>query len=58
MQEEFRGREKKLFMCFVDLDKAFDKIPRKVMEWALKKRIGRSVGTSSDEFIRGFKDES
>ena len=38
MQEEFRGREKKLYMCFVDLEKAFDKVPRKVMEWALRKK--------------------
>ena len=38
MQEEFRGREKKLYMCFVDLEKASDRVPRKVMEWALRKK--------------------
>ena len=38
MQEEFRGREKKLYMCSVDLEKAFDSVPRKVMEWALRKK--------------------
>ena len=38
MQEEFHGRKKKLCMCFVDLEKAFDRIPRKVMEWALRKK--------------------
>ena len=38
MQEEFRGREKKLYMCFVDSEKAFDRVPRKVMEWALRKK--------------------
>ena len=38
MQEEFRGREKKLHMCFVDLEKALDSVPRKVMEWALRKK--------------------
>ena len=38
MQEEFRGREKNLNMCFVDLEKAFDRVPRKVMEWALRKK--------------------
>ena len=25
-------------MCFVDLEKAFDRLPRKVMEWALRKK--------------------
>ena len=38
MQEEFCGREKKLYMYFVNLEKAFDRVPRKVMEWALRKK--------------------
>ena len=25
-------------MCYVDLEKAFDRVPRKVMEWALRKK--------------------
>ena len=25
-------------MCFVDLEKTFDRVPRKVMEWALRKK--------------------
>ena len=40
MQEEFRGREKKLYMCFLYLEKAFDRVPRKVMEWSLIKKKG------------------
>ena len=25
-------------MCFVNLEKAFDRVPRRVMEWAMKKK--------------------
>ena len=25
-------------MCFVDLEKAFDRVPGKVLEWALRKK--------------------
>ena len=32
MQEKFRETKQKLYMCFVDLKKAFDRVPRKVME--------------------------
>ena len=32
MQEEYEDKGKKLYMCFVDLEKAFNTVPRKVME--------------------------
>ena len=32
MQEEYQKKDKKLYMCFVDMEKAFDRVPRKVME--------------------------
>ena len=38
IREEFRGKKKKLCMCFVDLEKAFDRVRRKVAEWALRKK--------------------
>ena len=38
VREEFRGKEKKLCMCFVDLEKAFDRVPIKVVEWVLRKK--------------------
>ena len=38
MQEEYQTKDKKLCMCFVDMEKAFDRLSRKVMEWAMRKK--------------------
>ena len=38
MQEEYQKKEKKLYLCFVDTEKAFDRVPRKVMEWAMRRK--------------------
>ena len=38
IQEEYLAKQKKLYMCFVDLEKAFDKVPRKVVEWVIRKK--------------------
>jgi hypothetical protein len=39
MLEERYGRKKrKLYVCFVDFEKAFDCVPRKAIEWALRKK--------------------
>ena len=37
MQVKYQKKDKKLYMCFVDMKKAFDKVPRKVMKWAMRK---------------------
>ena len=37
MQENFRIKGKKLYFAFVDLEKAFDRVPRKVISWAMRK---------------------
>ena len=37
MQTEYQKKDK-LYTCFVDMEKAFDRVPRKVMEWAMRKK--------------------
>ena len=44
LQERYLAKKKGLWMAFVDLEKAFDRVPREVVWWAL-----RSLGL--DEWI-------
>ena len=37
MQENFRAKGKKLYFGFADLEKAFDRVPREVISWAMRK---------------------
>ena len=46
MQEKHHAKGRKLYKCFVHLDKAFKRVPRKVLEWAMKK-------TEIPEFLVG-----
>ena len=39
LQEKYLGKKKDLWMAFVDLEKAFDRVPHEVVWWALK-RLG------------------
>ena len=36
LQEKYMEKRKKLYFGFVDLEKAFDRVPRKVVRWALR----------------------
>ena len=39
LQEKYIGKHKPLYFAFVDLEKAFDRVPRKVLWWAMS-RVG------------------
>ena len=48
LQEKYLARNKELWMAFVDLDEAFDRVPREVVWWAL-------IYLSVDEWIVSVK---
>ena len=37
-QEKHSDKKKKLYMCFVDIEKAFNRVPKKVMDWTMRKK--------------------
>ena len=37
LQEKYLAANKRLYMVFVDFEKAFDRVPQKVIWWALRK---------------------
>ena len=39
MQESYLKKNRKLFICFVDFEKAMDRVSRKVIKWALRKKL-------------------
>ena len=38
LQEEYHAKGKTMYACFVDLEKAFDRVLRNVMDWAMRKK--------------------
>ena len=36
VQEQFLAKKKDRYFTFVDLEKAFDQVPRQVVKWALR----------------------
>ena len=39
LQEKFLAKKQKLYHVFVDLEKAFDKVPRYLIEWSLRRQF-------------------
>ena len=56
MLEDYHAKGKKLYMCFVDLEKAFGRVQRKVLEWTVgKKEIQKVLATSVMSLYEGAK---
>ena len=66
LQERFLSKRKNLYFAFVDLEKAFDRVPRAVLWWALRKlsvdewvvRIVQSMYCNAQSQIRVGNDYS
>ena len=59
MQENFRVKGKKLYFVsgFVDLEKAFDRVPREVISWAMHTLgVVRMASISSDVYVYRCKN--
>ena len=54
MQEKFRAKGKKLYFGFVDLEKAFDRVAREVITWAMRK-LGVEEWLVSADMYTGAK---
>ena len=56
MQEEYRDKKKKLYICFKDIEKTFDRVPRKVMRWTTRKKsMPEVIATAVMSLYHGAK---
>jgi hypothetical protein len=54
LMERYRERKKDLHMVFIDLEKAYEKVPKNVMWWALQKH---KVSTKYITLIKDVYDD-
>ena len=57
LQEEYLAKQKKLHKCFVDIQKAFDRLPINVTK-LVTGRNSRGIGVGSDESMQRFETDS
>lgn len=58
LQEKYCQKKKKLYHIFVDLEKAFDRVPRTMIEWALRKqRVPQRLVTAVMALYQGTKSK-
>ena len=57
LQEEYHAKEKG-HICFVDIERAIDRVPRKMLEWAMRKKGIPSFVKIGDEYVRAQRQES
>ena len=59
LQEKYQERKKDLHMAFVDLEKTYDRVPRDLIWWALrKKNIPEAYVTIIQYYVQGNQDKS
>ena len=56
VQDEYFAKQKKLFMCSVHLEMEFVRVPRKVVEWAMRKKgIPEALATALMSQYKGAR---
>ena len=54
LQEEYLSIQKKLVMCLVNMEKDFDRVTRKVVEFEMRKKgISEALGTAVMGLFKG-----